>query len=68
MHTILGAGGTIGIMLARELGMSGHKVRLVGRNPVLTEGASEVFRADLSDREKTLEAVSGPRSSICWPD
>jgi nucleoside-diphosphate-sugar epimerase len=59
MHTILGAGGAIGTELVRELARAGRRVRLVGRNPELVEGASEVVAADVSDLDQTIRAVAG---------
>ena len=59
MHTILGAGGVIGRYLAKELGARGHKVRLVGRNPAMTAGASEAVAADLTDLVRTVAAAAG---------
>jgi len=64
MDTILGAGGAIGAELVKELARAGRPVRLVGRKPVRVEGATEIFSADLSDRDKTIEAVSG--SSVVY--
>jgi nucleoside-diphosphate-sugar epimerase len=59
MQTILGAGGTIGTALARELVNSRRQVRLVGRNPERLEGVGEVVSADLSNLDQTIKAVSG---------
>lgn len=64
MQTILGAGGAIGSELVKQLSSTGHKVRLVGRNPKMVTGAAHVFSADLLDLDKTIEAVSG--SSIAY--
>ena len=61
MQTILGAGGTIGSELVRELGLSRQQVRLVGRNPTLVPGATEVVSADISDLDQTIHAVSGSK-------
>jgi nucleoside-diphosphate-sugar epimerase len=58
MHTILGAGGSIGKELVGELLRGGKKVRLVGRNPRDGEG-TETVAADLSSLEQTVGAVSG---------
>jgi len=62
MHTILGAGGTVGTELLREFSQAGKQVRLVGRNPKLVEGATEVVSADLSNPEQTIRAVSGSKT------
>jgi nucleoside-diphosphate-sugar epimerase len=59
MHTILGAGGTIGAELVRALAHAGQRVRLVGRNPELVEGATEVIAADVSNLDQTIRAVAG---------
>ena len=59
MQTILGAGGAIGTELAKELAQSGQQMRLVGRNPVLAPGATEVVSADISKPDQTIQAVSG---------
>jgi nucleoside-diphosphate-sugar epimerase len=59
MDTILGAGGAVGAELVKELARAGRPVRLVGRKPACTGEATEIFAADLSDRDKTIEAVSG---------
>ncbi len=58
MHTILGAGGSIGNELLKELLRSGKKVRLVGRNPQAVEG-SETVAADLASLDQTVRAVAG---------
>ena len=59
MHTILGAGGAIGTQLAVALAHAGQQVRLVGRNPRLVAGATEVVSADVSDLDQTIRAVAG---------
>jgi nucleoside-diphosphate-sugar epimerase len=61
--SILGAGGSVGNELAEILTAKNAPVRLVGRNPKPFAGA-EVFAADLSDREQTVQAVSGS-SVVC---
>ncbi|MGA7202686.1 MAG: NAD-dependent epimerase/dehydratase family protein [Candidatus Cybelea sp.] len=58
MMTILGAGGSIGNELAAILAEKNAPFRLVARNPRPVGGA-EVFAADLSDCQQTIEAVSG---------
>jgi len=58
MHTILGAGGAIGTQLAGALAHAGQQVRLVGRNPRLVAGATEVVPADVSDLDQTIRAVA----------
>jgi nucleoside-diphosphate-sugar epimerase len=59
MQTILGAGGAIGTELVKDLVQKGQRVRLVGRNPKLVEGAAEVVSADISNLDQTIAAVSG---------
>jgi nucleoside-diphosphate-sugar epimerase len=59
MQTILGAGGTIGVELVKELAHARHPVRLVGRNPKLVEEATESVSADISNLDQTILAVSG---------
>ncbi len=58
MHTILGAGGSIGNELLKELLRSRKEVRLVGRSPKAVEG-TEVVAADLSSLDQTVRAVAG---------
>ena len=67
MHTILGAGGAIGAELVNELAQAGKRVCLVGRNPTLVTGATQVFSADLLDLAKTIEAVSGLMNLVMLP-
>ena len=55
-HTILGAGGSIGNALTRELLKSGEQVRLVSRSNFSFPG-TESFRADISSFEETLAGV-----------
>lgn len=64
MITVLGAGGAIGNELAKLLATRNQPVRLVGRNPRLTPGATEAVAADLTDREQTIRAVGG--SSVVY--
>jgi nucleoside-diphosphate-sugar epimerase len=58
MQTILGAGGTIGTELARELVRARRPVRVVARNPKPAGGA-EAVSADISNLDQTIGAVSG---------
>lgn len=58
-QTILGAGGAIGIELAKTLPAYTSSIRLVGRNPRKINATDELFKADLSDREQVLRAVEG---------
>jgi nucleoside-diphosphate-sugar epimerase len=59
MQTILGAGGDIGTLLAKELRSYTATVRLVARNPEQVNGDDELFKADLLNREEVLNAVKG---------
>jgi nucleoside-diphosphate-sugar epimerase len=55
-HTILGAGGPIGITLTNELLKSNQDVRLVSRNNHSMPG-TESFKADITSHEEILNAV-----------
>ncbi|MBC8172442.1 MAG: NAD-dependent epimerase/dehydratase family protein [Chitinophagales bacterium] len=59
MQTILGAGGTIGSDLAKELVKYTDRIRLVSRNPKKINASDEIFPADLSDPLQIDEAVNG---------
>ena len=59
MQTILGAGGAIGTQLLEELVRTQQPVRLVGRNPSKSQGATETVSADISDLAQTISAVAG---------
>lgn len=60
MQTILGANGQIGEELARELKRNfTSDIRIVSRNAKKVNDTDEVFSADLSIREKAIEAVKG---------
>ncbi|MEO6232382.1 MAG: NAD-dependent epimerase/dehydratase family protein [Ferruginibacter sp.] len=59
MQTILGAGGAIGKLLAKELVNYTNKVRLVARNPQLVNDSDELMVADLTDAAAVLKAVAG---------
>lgn len=62
MQTILGAGGPIGNLLARELHRSyTKKLRLVSRNPQKLHDSDEIMAADLTDFAATLRAVEGSK-------
>lgn len=57
MQTILGANGQIGEELARELARNyTSDIRIVSRNAKKVNATDTVFSADLSDREKAIEA------------
>ncbi|MEX2234214.1 MAG: NAD-dependent epimerase/dehydratase family protein [Cyclobacteriaceae bacterium] len=59
MNTILGANGTIGSVLAKELPKYTSRIRLVSRNPKKVNATDELFPADLSDPEMVEKAVAG---------
>ena len=59
MQTILGAGGAIGIDLAKELLAYTNQIRLVSRNPVKVNADDELFPADLTKAESIDDAVRG---------
>lgn len=56
IHTILGAGGSIGNALAIELLKKGENVRLVSRSTHSIRG-TESFKADLTSYHETLKSV-----------
>jgi nucleoside-diphosphate-sugar epimerase len=58
-QTILGANGTIGSVLAKELSAYTNDVRLVSRNPRKVNEADELMAADLSDPKQVDKAVAG---------
>ena len=58
-QTILGAGGAIGIELAKALPTYTTDIRLVGRNPKKINLTDELFKADLSNRDQVIKAVEG---------
>lgn len=59
MQTILGANGTIGSQLSKELTVYTDKIRLVSRNPKKTNDTDELFPADLSDGQQVEKAIEG---------
>ena len=59
MQTILGAGGAIGLELARILPEYTESVRLVGRHPEKVVPSNELFEADLLDSARVTESVQG---------
>jgi len=59
MQTILGANGTIGSVLAKELRKYTDTIRLVSRNPRKVNESDELFPADLSDRDMVDKAIEG---------
>ena len=66
MQTILGAGGAIGPLLAKELRQYTDQVRLVGRNPKKIHEEDKLFSADLTDAAlDTADSISGADFSGC---
>ncbi len=59
MQTILGSGGAIGLLLAKELMKYTDKVRLVARNPEKVNDTDELFKADLTNAGEVLKSVEG---------
>lgn len=59
MQTILGAGGAIGIPLAKELSHYTPHIRLVSRKPQKVHDSDELYPADLHDTNSIDSAVAG---------
>lgn len=59
MQTILGANGTIGSVLAKELTAYTSNIRLVSRHPKKVNEKDELFSADLSDPAQVEKAIAG---------
>ena len=59
MQTILGANGTIGSILAKELAAYTDIVRLVSRNPKKVNATDELMPMDLSKPELVDQAIAG---------
>jgi len=58
-QTILGAGGAIGIELAKALTTYTTDIRLVSRNPKKVNPKDELFPADLTMRKDVFKAIEG---------
>ena len=58
MHTILGAGGAIGVELVSELA-SGTSHPLGEPEPKSDAGPDQVVAADLANLDQTIQAVAG---------
>ena len=58
-QTILGANGTIGTLLAKELSIYTNQIRLVSRNPKKVNETDELFPADLTNEEMVEKAIEG---------
>jgi nucleoside-diphosphate-sugar epimerase len=59
MQTILGAGGSIGIELAKVLPQYTSSIRLVSRNPQKVNATDELVKADLLNKAEVEAAVQG---------
>ncbi len=59
MQTILGAGGSISIELAKSLKHFTDDIRLVSRNPKKVNESDQLFSADLTERDQVFSAVAG---------
>ena len=59
MHTILGAGGSVGNELAKALPHFTNSIRLVSRNPQKINSSDELFPCDLLDKDQVRKAVEG---------
>lgn len=63
-QTILGAGGAVGIELAKELIKYTSDIRLVSRNPLKINPTDELLQADLNIRDDVFKSVRG--SSVVY--
>lgn len=78
MQTILGAGGAIGIEVAKALIEYTNEIRLVSRNPKKVNPDDELMKADLLNSGEVLRAIEGssviyltaglPYSSKVWEE
>ncbi len=59
LQTILGAGGAIGVELAKALPHYTQDIRLVGRNPKRINPTDQLFAADLTIPDMVSKAVEG---------
>jgi len=59
MQTIIGANGSIGSLLAKELKNFTNQVKLVSRNPKKINEDDILVKADVTNKEAILEAVKG---------
>ncbi|MCB0520858.1 MAG: NAD-dependent epimerase/dehydratase family protein [Lewinellaceae bacterium] len=59
MQTILGAGGAIGIELAKTLPKYTSQVRLVSRHPKKVNDSDHLFPCDLTDKAQVAKAIEG---------
>jgi nucleoside-diphosphate-sugar epimerase len=58
-QTILGAGGAIGIELAKALPNYTSDIQLVGRNQKKVNEIDKLYKADLTKREEVFNAIEG---------
>jgi nucleoside-diphosphate-sugar epimerase len=58
-QTILGAGGAIGLELAKALPTYTNNIKLVSRNPKKVNESDILFSANLSNKDEVLNAVEG---------
>lgn len=65
MHTIIGAGGTIGNPLALELKKYTNQIRLVSRHPKAVAGDEALIAADVTDPAALRKAVAGSSIVYC---
>lgn len=61
MQTILGAGGSISIELAKSLKYFTDNIRLVSRNPKKINDTDQLFPANLTNRDDVLNAIEGSK-------
>lgn len=59
LQTILGAGGSIGVELAKALPGYTTRIRLVGRKPERVNDSDELLAADLTNAREVDQAVAG---------
>ncbi len=58
MHTIIGAGGNVGNLLAKDLNLLNKEIKLVSRNPKQVNKTDKLFAADMLDRKAMKSALS----------
>ena len=59
MHTVLGAGGAIGVELAKSLIEYTEDIRIVSRNPKKVNESDEIFAANLTHPAEVNAAIRG---------
>lgn len=60
-QTILGAGGAIGVELAKALKNYTSDIRLVNRNPEKVNSTDTLFKADLTNKTDVFKAIEGSK-------